>query len=62
LNEYHINQTRSEAHPATYQQDHGAISSEVKPPGREAYGSPLSNIELKNIRGYNSIPPYLFVA
>jgi len=48
-------QTGSGAHRVSY-------SPEVQRPGREAEYSPQTSAEVKNIWGYTSIPPYVFMA
>jgi hypothetical protein len=40
----------------------GALSPEVKRPGRKADHSPPSNAEVKNTWIYTSTPPYAFMA
>jgi hypothetical protein len=40
----------------------GALSTEVKRPGREAGHSPPTNVEVKKTWIYTSIPPYAFIA
>jgi hypothetical protein len=44
----------SEAHPVSYPLATGALSSGLKPPGREADHSPPSSVEVKN---GEAIPP-----
>jgi hypothetical protein len=39
----------------------GALSSEVKQPGREADQSPPANVEIKKMWLYTSTPPYAFM-
>jgi hypothetical protein len=40
----------------------GALSREVKRPGREADYSPQASAEVKNMWIYTSTPPYAFMA
>jgi hypothetical protein len=45
---YHLVQTGSEAHPATYPMSTGRLFPGVKPPGREADHSLPKGAEVKN--------------
>jgi hypothetical protein len=47
----------SEAHPASYPMDTGALSLGVKRPGRETDHSSPSSAEVKNAWSYTSTPP-----
>jgi hypothetical protein len=58
----HVIQTDSGAHSASYPMVTGALSREVKRPGREADHSPPTSAEVKKIWIYTSIPPYAFMA
>jgi hypothetical protein len=40
----------------------GAVSPEIKWPGREADHSPPTYAEVKNTAFYTSTPPYVFMA
>jgi hypothetical protein len=40
----------------------GALSPEVKRPGREGHHLPPSSVEVKNAWSYTSSPPYVFMA
>jgi hypothetical protein len=48
--------------PRSYPLGTGAISPEVKRPGREAHHSPPTIAEVKKMWIYTSTPPYIFMA
>jgi hypothetical protein len=54
---HHRVETDCGAHPASFPLKPGAVSLEVKRPGREADHSHPSSAEVKNAGGYTSIPP-----
>jgi hypothetical protein len=54
---YHLIQTGSGGHPASYPLDTMGSFPGVKRPGREADHSPPSNAEIKNAWSYTSTPP-----
>jgi hypothetical protein len=59
----HVVQTGSGVHPASYPMGTaGALSPEVKRPGREADHSPPTNAEVKKPWVYTSTPPCVFMA
>jgi hypothetical protein len=51
----HVVQTVSGAHPDSYQMGNGAVSPEVKRPGREADHSPPASAEVKKMWNHTSI-------
>jgi hypothetical protein len=57
-------QIGSGAHPVSCKMStgKGAVSSEVKQPGREADHSPSFSAEVKNVWSYTSTPPYVSMA
>jgi hypothetical protein len=57
----HIVRTGSVVHSASYPTLPGALSLEVKRPGREADHSPPTGAEVKNMWIYISSPPYVFM-
>jgi hypothetical protein len=58
----HIIQTGSGVNPTSFPVGIGALSLEVKRPGREADYSPPASAEAKNMWIYTSTPQYAFMA
>jgi len=52
----------SGAHPASYPMGTGALSLEIKWPGRVANHSPTRSAEVKHAWSYTSTPPHVFMA
>jgi hypothetical protein len=58
----HRVQTGFGAHSAFYPKNTGVISPGVKRPGREAYPSRPSSVEVNNAWSYTFTPQYVFMA
>jgi hypothetical protein len=54
--------TLSTTGPASYPMGTGALSLDLKRPGREADHSPPSSAEFENAWSYTSTPQYVFMA
>jgi hypothetical protein len=59
---FHVVQTGSGTHPASYPMGTGVIFPGVKRSVREADHSAPTSAEIKKTWSYTSIPPYVFIA